>query len=908
MFALLSTPPESRWLLSGAILVGTLFAVLPSTAETHGLKEYLSQHCFRCHGEKKAKGGLDLAKLISQQPLIKNREQWNHVIDLITASDMPPEDETQPKPEERKAILHLLNQELNHFDFSKIDDPGFENARRLTNQEYNNTLSDLFGMPLSPADRFPADLTGASGFENSANTLFLQPALMERYIAAAERVTDAVLPTHTKPVKRTAAFQRIFTILPSESVDTDTAARQVLGQFLLRAYRRPPTEAELIRAMKHFRESLAASPGAPGFVGAVKQVIQAALISPKFLLRIEQGQETADPYRITDFELASRLSYFLWATMPDDELFALAAESKLHKPDVLPKQIDRMLQSPKAQTLGSVFAAQWLGFRFIGNRIRLDPIDNPWCTDTLMAAMRQESGLFFTSLIQENRPIDDLVTAKYSFLNEELAKVIYGMNTVKGSELRKVSLTDPNRSGILTHGSLMAVTSNYKETSPIKRGNWILETFLGRPLPPPPPNAGAFKEEVEDDDSLTFREKVELHSSDPSCRSCHDKIDPLGFSLENFDYFGRWRDNYRVRVIERNDEEALKLVMAVRKVSKEELHDRIESLNSGPEARKQIREQLAPLHQMSEEDLQKEIRTNLSTSKQNRLIRLLDRLKFGDEEESVDLHEGILALRSLPQAQIDSRLEEWDGEDAERNEALQVVHWLRNLSEEQIEDMLDDIEIDDHEDLFGILELFGVFEEGEDVANSDEDLLALIQALRELDEDELIERIDDLEPDAEERREIFERTTFFKNLPENDLPNFITTHLDKETRFEVTAILLEMDFLEEEEDDDDRWQRPRFASKPIAANATLPDGTPFKGPIGLRKVLLDKHRDDLTRQLTTKMLSYALGRQFEYYDEPAIRSITQELAQNDSKLQSLVKGIAMSYPFQYKKNPSTKPK
>ena len=379
------------------------FAGLPLTAEKTSLENHLSQYCFGCHGEEKTKGGLNLAQLLTQRPLIKNREQWNHVVDLVSAGDMPPEDETQPNAEERQAILRFLDRELNHFDFSKIDDPGFENARRLTNQEYNNTISDLLGKPLAPAARFPADLTGASGFENSANTLFLQASRMERYIAAAERIVESALPAESLLDKESPSFRRIFFVFPEdwrqdaeETVGTEAAARRVLEQFLLRAYRRPPSEEELSQAMKRFRETLLPNSGVDGFVSAVKQVIQATLISPKFLLRIEQGRESADPWRISDFELASRLSYFLWATMPDDELFKLAFQAKLREPETLKAQVRRMLQSPKAETLGSVFAAQWLGFRFIGNRVRLDPIDNPWCTDSLMTAMREESG--FSSL------------------------------------------------------------------------------------------------------------------------------------------------------------------------------------------------------------------------------------------------------------------------------------------------------------------------------------------------------------------------------------------------------------------------------------------------------------------------------------------------------------------------------
>ena len=885
------------------------FAGLPLTAEKTSLENHLSQYCFGCHGEEKTKGGLNLAQLLTQRPLIKNREQWNHVVDLVSAGDMPPEDEVQPNAEERRAILRFLDRELNHFDFSKIDDPGFENARRLTNQEYNNTVSDLFGKSLAPADRFPADLTGASGFENSANTLFLQASRMERYIAAAERIVESAFPAESLSDKESPSFQRIFFVLPGdlrrdaeETVETEAAARRVLERFLLRAYRRPPSKEELSQAMERFGETLIPNSGVDGFVSAVKQVIQATLISPKFLLRIEQGREGADPWRISDFELASRLSYFLWATMPDDELFELASQAKLREPETLEAQIRRMLQSPKAETLGSVFAAQWLGFRFMGNRVRLDPIDNPWCTDSLMTAMREESGLFFTSLIRENKTLDDMIAADYSYLNEELAREIYGIDTVKGSRMRKVRLSDPNRGGILTHGSLMAVTSNYKQTSPIKRGNWILETVLGRPLPPPPPNAGAFKEEVEENDSLTFRQKVELHSSDPSCRSCHSKIDPLGFSLENFDYFGRWRDSYRVRVIERDDQRALALTLAMRSLSQQELDARIDDLDSGPNARQKIRERLRKLRQLDENALHAELTKTLSPAQQNQLIRTLDWLEIRvvDEEADRRLFHAVERLRALSQKQVDAKIASFEDDPEQRAEVAETLWELRQIPEEDLVDDLEDFSEDVRDEILDLLEYLGMMRNEEKL---NQRLREHILALQELDLRELEERMDDLEAEPDEREEIAQGVNFLRNIPRKELSQMIESELDRGDREEILDLLLAMNILESEEEEEEPRRRPRFERKPITAEAVLPDGTPFQGPAGLRKVLLEQHREDLLRQLVSKMLAYALGRQLEYFDESAIRSIMKQMEADGYRLQSLVNGIASCYPFQYKKNP-----
>ena len=820
--------PVCCWLFCWLLSLGLASAAQPEV--------YLETHCFRCHGNKKAKGGLNLIALLEQRPLVKNRERWNHVIDLVKEGEMPPEDERQLTPEEEAQLLQGLDVALNHFDFSGLDEPGFELARRLTNQEYNRTVSDLFGVPQSPADRFPSELTGESGFDNSANTLFLQTSLMERYIAAAERVVENALPLDGASGKFPAVgIQKVFGDLKTLPSRPEESAERILSRFLLRAYRRPPSALELEQSLSLFRHAFDAGEGVMGFVSAVRKVIQATLVSPKFLLKTEAGNDSRGPFRISDYELASRLSYFLWATMPDDELFAVAGGGRLHDPKVLAQQVDRMLRHPYADTLGNTFAAQWLGFRFMGSRVRLDPIDNPWCTDSLMTAMREESALFFTSLIRDKRSLEDLLTANYTYMNEELAGEIYGMEGVSGSEMRRVILEDPNRGGILTHGSLMAITSNYKDTSPIKRGNWILETVLGRPLPPPPPNAGAFNEEVEEDDSLTFREKVELHSSNPSCRTCHSKIDPLGFSLENFDYFGRWRDGYRVRVLERVDEEVFDLVMAVRALARNELEERMAALDSGPKQRQRLRLQLQEWRAfVDEESIEREIHA-MTPADQMRLIRDLEDLEVElfDEEVFEWVNQGLRSLRDLTPVEVDERILKIDDDDDFRREIRTFVWELRSLTERQLNDEVSDAGFEELDEMLAWLDRLRLFEE-------------------EPGEDELLEEEEPLDEEIEE----------------------------------------------------DEHEEREFEYRSITGAATLPDGTPFAGPVGLRSVLLQKHKGDLARQLVSKMLAYALGRQLEYYDEPAIRKILTQFEQADFRLSAAITAVVNSYPFQFKKNPA----
>lgn len=549
---LLGTAATSRTADSASIVLVALIAVLVPTAsgsaETNlaspaaEIRPLITKYCFECHDADTHEGGVDFSKLLSHDPLVRDREVWRRATQLLGMSVMPPESASEPATDaDRHLLIAKLRRAIDEFDYSTIDDPGYVPLRRLTHREYNNTIRDLLGVDLKPAERFPSELTGPTGFDNSASTLYLQSSLMERYIATAERIILVSLPEaiHTEDQRRT--YDLVFSVRPNAGLTESAAADAILRRFLLRAYRRPPTDDEADAFFRQYERSRA---NGKSFDEAIKLTLPAVLISPQFLFHVEAGNGSSEPARLTDWELASRLSYFMWATMPDDELFALAEKNLLHQPDVLKSQVRRMLADEKADTLGTVFAAQWFNTQLVGTRIRLDPIDEPWCTDALMEAMRAEAALFFMSLLRENRPLDDLVDADYTFVNADLAHTFYGMPDVEGSEMRRVKLDDENRGGILGQPSVLAVTSSRNQTSPVKRGIFVLDTVLGTPPPPPPPNAGKLDPKLENSKRLTFREKLEQHASDSTCRACHATMDPVGFALENFDYFGRWRDGY----------------------------------------------------------------------------------------------------------------------------------------------------------------------------------------------------------------------------------------------------------------------------------------------------------------------------------------------------------------------------
>jgi len=506
------------------------------------IQPILERHCHECHSEESSSGDLNLLSLAKKKPWVVNRSDWKNISQQVRMRTMPPADAGPMSDADRLAIAAFLQLKIDNFDYETVRQPGYETARRLTHEEYNHTIRDLFGIDLRPADRFPRDMTASSGFANSANSLFLQPIILERYLGAAEQVIQTAMPDPTT----TAVSQKAKKLLLGSK-----SAAEAIASFARRAFRRPLGEQELASLLSYYKEltgQQAASVRRDAVsYKALGEVFEVILASPSFLFRSEtdQGNQIGQAFEITDHELASRLSYFLWASMPDEQLSRAADAGTLSDPQVLADEVNRMLADPKAKTLGELFASQWLGFAALPYAPR-DPIDNPWATDSLVDAMQQESALFFSSLVTENQSIERLIDAKYTFVNEELAQH-YDMDEVRGPEMRRVSLESSPRSGILGQGSILAITSFPNRTSPVVRGNWILTELLGTPPPPPPPNVSQFDDEVAEKRNLTQRQKLELHRDNPNCYACHSQIDPLGFALEQYDWFGRFKESRRGR-------------------------------------------------------------------------------------------------------------------------------------------------------------------------------------------------------------------------------------------------------------------------------------------------------------------------------------------------------------------------
>ena len=360
------------------------------------------------------------------------------------------------------------------------------------------------------------------------------------------RITPAVYevsitgPYEAFGASATPARERLFVCEPGMTDEEETCAQSILSTVMQRAYRRPVTQDDIAGAMAFYREGRAEG----GFDAGIGNALSSVLVNPSFLFRVEFDPTDVDPdavYEITDLELASRLSFFLWSSIPDDELLATAISGELSDPEELERQTLRLLRDPRSNNLASNFAGQWLRLRNL-EAVSPNPRMFPDFDDNLRQAFRQETELFIDSVLKEDRSVLDLLDAKYTFLNERLAKH-YGIAGIYGSRFRRVELgLDSKRGGLLRHGSVLSVTSYATRTSPVIRGVWVLDNIYGAPPPPPLPNVPAL-EENSVAANLTMRDRLAQHRNNAVCASCHRTIDPVGFSMENFDAIGRWRES-----------------------------------------------------------------------------------------------------------------------------------------------------------------------------------------------------------------------------------------------------------------------------------------------------------------------------------------------------------------------------
>ena len=337
----------------------------------------------------------------------------------------------------------------------------------------------------------------------------------------------------------TPSRSRIFSCQPTKPADEADCAATIISSLARRAYRRPVSYQDVEMPLSFYERGRATG----GFEDGIELALRALLASPEFLFRIERDPDNKPPgttYRISDIELASRLSFFLWSSLPDDELLEAASANQLRDPNILRTQVGRMLSDPRAETLTTNFASQWLHLRNL-DAVRPDSRLFPDFDDNLRRGFRQETQLLFQSIVDEDRSVTDLLTADYTFVNERVAKH-YGFPGIYGDHFRRIALPQGSpRAGLLGHGSILTVTSYATRTSPVLRGKWILENLLGTPPPPPPPNVPPLDESRSTTQVVSMRDRMEAHRRNPACAVCHRIMDPAGLSMEKFDAIGRWR-------------------------------------------------------------------------------------------------------------------------------------------------------------------------------------------------------------------------------------------------------------------------------------------------------------------------------------------------------------------------------
>jgi mono/diheme cytochrome c family protein len=338
--------------------------------------------------------------------------------------------------------------------------------------------------------------------------------------------------------------QKIFTCNPANAQEELPCARKILSTLARQAYRRPVTEGDLKPLLAFYQTGRKPSEinKAPTFNTGIEMALRAMLVSPNFLFRIERDPAGAAPgsvHRVNDFELASRLSFFLWSSIPDEELLTLAGHGKLQDQTVVAAQVARMLDDQKSKAFVSNFSGQWLFLRNL-DQVKPDPDEFPEFDNGLRRSFQKETELFFNAILRDNKPVTEFLDAKYTYLNQRLAE-FYGIKGVYGPQFRRVELTDPKRGGLLSQGSILTVTSYPNRTSVVQRGKWVLENLLGTPPPAPPPNIPSLDAHGKDG-KMTMRQALEMHRANPVCASCHSKMDPIGFALENFNGIGQWRD------------------------------------------------------------------------------------------------------------------------------------------------------------------------------------------------------------------------------------------------------------------------------------------------------------------------------------------------------------------------------
>ena len=534
------------------------------------LEAALRSHCGDCHCGGAKEGGLDLEELLGPEgddgrfpPSSPERDRgrrsaaWSAVWQNIRAGVMPPADGPRPSDAERRRLVAAIETDVFGVDHARPD-PGQAILRRLNRYEYANTVRDLTGLDIAVIDDLPADDTG-HGFDTISAVLTVSPLLLEKYLAVATHVGERLADIHPvgtdgDSLDYAGELRRLFPFGPAPRDEDDRVVhrRKTIERLATRGFRRPVDQPTLDRLVA---VAVAGEARHGTFEGGLSAALTAVLASPRFLFRVEidadcDEAEAAVP--VDEFSLASRLSYFLWATMPDDDLFALASRGVLR--EQLATVVDRMLRDPRSDAFVASFTGQWLRVRdietapFSLKRIVKVAEENGdsrvqrHFDEKLRPAMRSETELVFAHVLRNGLPATDLLLGRETFLNADLA-AHYGIPGVEGDSMRLVALPGGlRRGGVLAHGSVLAVTSTPSRTSPVKRGLFVLESLLGAPAPPAPPDIPSLEVSAKRaGEGTSMLEVMRIHRENAACAACHARMDPPGLALEEYDAVGRWR-------------------------------------------------------------------------------------------------------------------------------------------------------------------------------------------------------------------------------------------------------------------------------------------------------------------------------------------------------------------------------
>lgn len=498
---------------------------------------FLRQYCEKCHQDKGAAGGFRLSRVATEESLSTEAAKWLSLTHRMTNGEMPPKGSPAPPIEAREGFAKWVEETVRSRACAAGIVPGKALIRRLNRDEYAATLRDLLDMHMDIAKSLPVDGAGGEGFDNAAETLFLSPLHSEKYLELAKFAMEFAS-------KEYKSHERIFVAKPGPGVTADQAARTIIKVFLPRAFRRPVTEAEGLPYLELFK---AAQKQGETFEASVLFALRGVLVSPNFLFRVEPTNTSPAPRALDDFAVASRLSYFLWGSMPDELLTDLAAKGKLQDPEVLKQMVRIMMRNDRSMGFAERFVEQWLHTRDLSGDKAPDAKLFPEMAkdEDLRSDIRYQPIMFFREVFLQNLSLENFLDSKYTIGTRKLERhfgLKLALKPNQTSQPHWVPLPEKsNRGGLLGMPAVLTVSSYPYRTSPVLRGAWILESILGTPPPPPPANVPPLEEAPAGAAPKSVRERLAQHRANAVCASCHSRIDPFGFALENYDVTGKWR-------------------------------------------------------------------------------------------------------------------------------------------------------------------------------------------------------------------------------------------------------------------------------------------------------------------------------------------------------------------------------